>query len=240
MTEEYIEYLNSDAWKIRRNKRLAVARFRCGACGSKNSVQVHHLTYERIFNENMEDLLPLCEHHHQIAESLVKKGQLDRRGDVLFLATETVRLVLSNEAYHIPKEYVEPEKIEVENITGIKASNEIQEKLLKDPSFLEILRFGRKPFKRAVRSRFFKYDNFCTLSANCFAIYKRKEELGNPKPEKKKSKNKTLFNRLMTERGGFTKQTLESLGESWPPIKGWKKRILKNVSDSAINQSAAP
>ena len=31
-------------------------------------------------------------------------------------------------------------------------------------------------------------------------------------------------------KGGFTKKAIESMGERWPPIKGWKKRIVKRMS----------
>jgi hypothetical protein len=36
--------------------------------------------------------------------------------------------------------------------------------------------------------------------------------------------------RLKTDRGGFTRETLASWGVSWPPEKGWKKRLLSNQS----------
>lgn len=93
MNEEYSTYLNSEAWQKKRAERLAIGRFRCAACSERRAVHVHHLTYERIFNEDMADLLPLCKLHHDAAEELVKRGSLPRRGDVLFLATETIRLL---------------------------------------------------------------------------------------------------------------------------------------------------
>jgi hypothetical protein len=30
---------------------------------------------------------------------------------------------------------------------------------------------------------------------------------------------------LKTKNGGFTRETLASLGVSWPPIKGWRRKI---------------
>lgn len=30
-----------------------------------------------------------------------------------------------------------------------------------------------------------------------------------------------------TKNGGWTKETLEAWGVSWPPQKGWKKELLK-------------
>jgi len=62
MTEEYAKYLESSEWKA---KRELVAKGRnniCEKCGKVVFInyQVHHLTYERIFNEELSDLLFLC------------------------------------------------------------------------------------------------------------------------------------------------------------------------------------
>ena len=35
-----------------------------------------------------------------------------------------------------------------------------------------------------------------------------------------------------TENGGWTKETLKSWGIAWPPKKGWKKELLKNMKGS--------
>jgi hypothetical protein len=93
VTEEYAAYLQSGAWQVKRLQRLQLSGFRCSACRSTKELQVHHLTYERIFEEEMADLLPLCDRHHDAAEKLISDGKLQRIGDVQFLAVETVRLV---------------------------------------------------------------------------------------------------------------------------------------------------
>jgi len=95
MTQKYAEYLGSEAWEQKRKQRLAISNWKCAACGSGHQLQVHHLTYERIFNEEMADLLPLCEYHHAAAEELIRAGTLKRTGNPMALATETVRLVLT-------------------------------------------------------------------------------------------------------------------------------------------------
>jgi hypothetical protein len=42
------------------------------------------------------------------------------------------------------------------------------------------------------------------------------------------------LNRLRTPRGGYTRQTLKVLGVSWPPVKGWKTRLVgKPLPDAA-------
>jgi len=203
MNEEYSEYLNSEAWKTRRMKRLAIAKFRCAVCSAGKSIHVHHLTYERIYNEEMADLLPLCQHHHKIAERLVKKGLLNRRGDVLFLATETVRLIMANEPMHVPEHLKDSHK------------NEVQAKLLSDPWFKEQLKLSHKEFKRACKRHFKRFENFNSVMSNCLALYNR-------------STLKTKPNPFITERGGYTKETLASLGVPWPPKKGWMKQLKKD------------
>jgi len=41
-----------------------------------------------------------------------------------------------------------------------------------------------------------------------------------------------LLKRGTSRNGGWNKEQLEILGVSWPPIKGWKYRIIgQNISD---------
>ena len=62
---KYKEYLKSDIWKeistyvIQRDKV-------CQRCGRDNCLEVHHKTYEHIFNEifHLEDLECLCRRCH--------------------------------------------------------------------------------------------------------------------------------------------------------------------------------
>jgi len=96
MNAEYAAYLISPQWQAKRQKRLALSGHRCSACADARAVHVHHLTYARIFNENMTDLMPLCETHHKLAEYLIKHGQLSRVGDVRTLAARTLRLLAAH------------------------------------------------------------------------------------------------------------------------------------------------
>ena len=57
--ERYHEYLKTDEWKNKREKRLCIDRHICTICGD-DAVNVHHLTYKNIFDENMEDITSLC------------------------------------------------------------------------------------------------------------------------------------------------------------------------------------
>ena len=76
--KRYLNYLNSKEWAEIRVEVLTKANFKCQRCGSKNYLQVHHLTYERIFKEEPEDLEVLCAGCHQ-SEHGIKKGNSNRK-----------------------------------------------------------------------------------------------------------------------------------------------------------------
>ena len=68
---EYREYLKSDKWKMIAAQRLKIDNMTCQCCGSKgtqlNPLQVHHLSYRHIGNEEnfiFEDLVTLCRPCH--------------------------------------------------------------------------------------------------------------------------------------------------------------------------------
>ena len=61
--DNYHEYLQSKEWKQKRLRILRKAGFKCRKCGKK-ATEVHHETYERIFNERDTDLTALCRTCH--------------------------------------------------------------------------------------------------------------------------------------------------------------------------------
>jgi 5-methylcytosine-specific restriction endonuclease McrA len=61
---EYRDYLTSEEWAQRRAFMLKRADYRCQDCNSPESLQLHHLTYERIGRERITDLLVLCSDCH--------------------------------------------------------------------------------------------------------------------------------------------------------------------------------
>ena len=62
------EYYKSEEWETKRLFALRRAQHRCDKCGSKGPLQVHHLTYDRIYNERPEDLEVLCNKCHEKAD----------------------------------------------------------------------------------------------------------------------------------------------------------------------------
>jgi hypothetical protein len=69
----YIDYLNSETWRKRRYAALEAVEFRCQLCGETDSLEVHHLTYERLGNEDPSDLFVICKGHHWIEDTKRKE-----------------------------------------------------------------------------------------------------------------------------------------------------------------------
>lgn len=69
---DYHAYLLSESWRLKRGIVIRLCGFQCQRCGRKhdfkNRLQVHHYTYERLGNENLEDLVALCKSCHKIAD----------------------------------------------------------------------------------------------------------------------------------------------------------------------------
>lgn len=190
MNREYELYLQSPAWREKRIQRLKIAKNRCAACAKGKAIHVHHLTYARIFNEEMADLLPLCEPHHVIAEELIKQGTLTRNGDVLFLAVETIRLILTFKP--APTKIEKKPKPKIRSLNwkkndwktiplptfAMRARNDAQECLLTNAGFVVILlcATSREIFKHDLITFLRQLpgpDNFGRYMGNGCALYDR-------------------------------------------------------------------
>lgn len=60
----YADYIQSDWWRHRRWLAIRAARGQCQRCGSRQKIEVHHVSYERTFAERAEDLEVLCQPCH--------------------------------------------------------------------------------------------------------------------------------------------------------------------------------
>jgi hypothetical protein len=56
----YTSYLQSDAWRARRERTLMLAGGTCQRCGRARAREAHHLTYDRLTREKDADLLAVC------------------------------------------------------------------------------------------------------------------------------------------------------------------------------------
>lgn len=63
--EWYRNYLKSEHWKKRRARTLKQYGYKCAICGSREHLEVHHLTYKNIYHEKDEDLKCLCRGCHK-------------------------------------------------------------------------------------------------------------------------------------------------------------------------------
>ena len=62
---KYLNYLESEIWLNLKNKIKKRDKNKCTKCNSNLNLQVHHLTYENLFNEKDEDLITLCSKCHK-------------------------------------------------------------------------------------------------------------------------------------------------------------------------------
>ena len=74
-TNEYREYLFSPKWhRIRQRKFKQVGR-KCELCGALDKIEVHHLTYQRLFRERLGDLQVLCKSCHPLADESRRRAK---------------------------------------------------------------------------------------------------------------------------------------------------------------------
>ncbi len=62
---DYEDYLATDQWARKRRAVLERDKQLCQACLSREATEVHHLTYDRIFEEPMFDLVAICRPCHE-------------------------------------------------------------------------------------------------------------------------------------------------------------------------------
>jgi hypothetical protein len=82
-------YQQSPYWKLLREEIIKIQGGKCKHCYRK-IVNIHHLNYNRIGNENISDLVGLCRDHHKMAHGIViNEPQLI--GDILKLLEKDVK-----------------------------------------------------------------------------------------------------------------------------------------------------
>lgn len=64
-TRNYHAHLKTSEWKVRRDKVLERDNFVCMGCMKNKATEVHHLTYDHVFNEPLFDLVSICEECHK-------------------------------------------------------------------------------------------------------------------------------------------------------------------------------
>ncbi len=64
---KYENYLKSETWQNKRQKRLQIDKCKCALCGSPEKLQVHHIRYPNILGQESvyTDLITLCDDCHK-------------------------------------------------------------------------------------------------------------------------------------------------------------------------------
>jgi hypothetical protein len=65
MDIKYREYLISKKWEGYKNAIHYIYNEECFICNSKEELQVHHKTYDRIYHEDLDDLVLVCSDCHE-------------------------------------------------------------------------------------------------------------------------------------------------------------------------------
>lgn len=92
LTVEYVVYINSREWQLKRKEAFAFHGKMCHNCGAVQLLEVHHLHYRNLFNEKMEDLRILCVGCHKIVHRKKFKVTkvLNEQGKVIYRWKEYV------------------------------------------------------------------------------------------------------------------------------------------------------
>ena len=69
----YQQYLNSKEWALKKKEVLFRDDYCCQLCGEVENLNVHHLTYSRVGDEALFDLVTFCRSCHEI-----EHGKVDR------------------------------------------------------------------------------------------------------------------------------------------------------------------
>lgn len=75
---DYEQYIQSDHWKRIARQRLEIDGYTCQLCGTHgtmwNVLQVHHINYRSLGNENVyTDLICLCDHCHRHIHKMMNR-----------------------------------------------------------------------------------------------------------------------------------------------------------------------
>lgn len=62
----YDDYINSEAWKKKRQSAFKKHGKNCSCCGSTKSLHVHHKTYKNLGHERLDDLEVKCSVCHTL------------------------------------------------------------------------------------------------------------------------------------------------------------------------------
>lgn len=104
----YLKHLSSFDWYLKARAAKARAGDACERCGTKTqTLDVHHLTYERLGCERDEDLLVVCRPCHEKEDALRRRKKADRMWGRRLDGWATKRYGEDWDYYHAPEEVEE-------------------------------------------------------------------------------------------------------------------------------------
>lgn len=72
---EYVRYIKSEKWKMKREAYFDRYGRYCRACYTKRGhIHLHHTSYDRLGREPFSDLVPLCTECHKGVHALHRKS----------------------------------------------------------------------------------------------------------------------------------------------------------------------
>lgn len=75
--KDYNAYLSSAAWRsLKARYRASDLVQDCGLCSESDGLDMHHMTYERVGEEELSDLIPLCRNCHRMVHVLEERGEI--------------------------------------------------------------------------------------------------------------------------------------------------------------------
>ena len=107
--DEYAQYLKSDHWLKISQERKDMDDHHCQLCGSTDNLQVHHISYKRLWCEIVDlDLVTLCKTcHFMLHDALSKREEDVKTVEDLFVHRFEQMLSESEEARKIYEQYAE-------------------------------------------------------------------------------------------------------------------------------------
>ena len=95
-SKKYLDYLGSVAWRRRRLAKLEEVRWKCQRCPETHGLQVHHLSYDNLGNEDTKELIVLCKACHWVADEL-RKNPKSKIGEKLYAPLRKTKKQLKQE-----------------------------------------------------------------------------------------------------------------------------------------------
>jgi hypothetical protein len=125
----YAEYRESGHWKALKSEMAKARKRECEICRSQNALNLHHLQYREWHDVWLDDLVWLCENHHNLIHDLgAPKGK-----DSFFLIRDTLRTLFEYENSKIVQE------LEQVKSTNLSLSLSLRkQKVLESPGVYEV------------------------------------------------------------------------------------------------------